>query len=91
MKIKDIVLSWCVSSLEIPLILKECHDSMVGGYFVADVMLERYYKVVIGGLPIFSKCITYRRQCDGCQRIGKPTNSSVMPLKTILALARFEK
>ena len=35
--------------------------------------------------------MTYTRQCDVYQRVGKPTNSSTMPLTPILALAPFEK
>lgn len=40
---------------------------------------------------LFSDCTTYTRQCDMCQRIGRPTDSSAMPLTPILALASFEK
>lgn len=44
----DCVLCWCIINYEIPLILIECHDNMVGGHFVRDVT-SRNYKVVIGG------------------------------------------
>ena len=35
--------------------------------------------------------MTYMRQCDVCQRIGKPSDCSAMPITPILALAPFEK
>lgn len=38
---KDGVLRRCVTSSEIPLILKECHDNMAGGHFAGDVTARK--------------------------------------------------
>ena len=88
---KDEVLRRCVTSSEIPLILKECHDNMAGDHFAGDVTARKILQSGYWWPTLFADCTTYTRQCDVCQRIGKPTNSSAMPLTPILALPPFEK
>ena len=88
---KDEVLRRCVTSSEIPLILKKCHDNMTGGHFAGDVTARKILQSSYWWPTLFADYTTYTRQCDVCQRIGKPTASSAMPLTPILALAPFEK
>jgi transposase InsO family protein len=88
---KDGVLRRCVTSSEIPQILKECHDNPAGGHFAGDVTARKILQSGYWWPTLFADCSTYTRQCDVCQRIGKPTDSSAMPLTPILALAPFEK
>ena len=88
---KDGVLHRFVTSSKIPLILKECHDNMAGGHFVGDVTVRKILQSGYWWPTLFADCIIYTKQCDVCQRIGKPTDSCAMPLPPILALARFEK
>ena len=90
-KSKDDILRRCVTSLEIPLILKVCHDNVARGHFVGDVTTRKILQSGYWWPTIFADCMTYTRQCDVCQKIGKPTDSSAMPLTPILALAPFEK
>ena len=40
-KWKDDVLRRCVTSSEIPLILKECHNNMAGGHFTGDITARK--------------------------------------------------
>ena len=88
---KDGVLRRCVTSSEIPQTLKECHDNPAGGHFAGDVTARKILQSGYWWPTLFADCTTYTRQCDMCQRIGKPTASSAMPLTPILALAPFEK
>ena len=71
--------------------MKECHDNPAGGHFAGDVTARKILQSGYWWPMLFADCGTYTRQCDMCQRIGKPTFSSAMPLTPILALAPFEK
>lgn len=76
---------------KIPLILKECHDNPAGGHFASDITTCKILQSGYRWPTLFANCTTYTRQCDMCQRIGKLTSSSTMPLTPILAFAPVEK
>ena len=88
---KDGVLRRCIMSSEIPLILKGCHSDPAGGHFAGEITARKVLQAGYWWPTLFRDCITYARQCDACQRVGKPTDTSAMPLNPILALAPFEK
>lgn len=88
---KDGVLRRCLDHLETGLVLKACHDEPCGGHFAGD---ETARKILLAGYwwPTLHKdSFNYCRQCDVCQRMGKPTKTGAMPLNPILPLKPFEK
>ena len=64
---------------------------MVGGHFAQDVTTRKILQSGYWWPTLFFDCTTYTRQCDVCQRIGKPTNSPARSFTPILALAPFDK
>lgn len=56
---------------------------MDGGHFAGDVttrkILQNDYKWPLS----YFDCITYIRECDVCQRVGKPIDFYAMPLMPI--------
>ena len=90
-KNKDGVLRRCIMSSEIPSILQGCHSDPAGGHFASNVIARKVLQTWYWWPTLFQDCVTYARQCDLCQRVGKSTNTSTMPLHPILALTPFEK
>jgi hypothetical protein len=88
---KDGVLRRCIMNSEVPLILQGCHSDPAGGHFAGNVTARKVLQAGYWWPTLFNDCVTYTRQCDVCQRVGKPTSTSAMPLHPILALAPFEK
>jgi transposase InsO family protein len=73
------------------MILEGCHKDCCGGHFAGDSTAR---KALISGYSwpnLFKDAHRYTRHCDPCQRVGRPTSSSAMPLVPILAQAPFEK
>ena len=88
---KDGVLRRCVFQSEIELILEGCHADGCGGHFAGDTTAR---KVLLAGYwwpTLFNDAHQYVKRCDPCQRIGRPTRSSAMPLTPILAQTPFKK
>jgi len=62
-----------------------------GGHFADD---STAWKALMAGYwwpTMFLDAHQYVCRCDPCQRIGRPTGTSAMPLVPILAQALFEK
>jgi hypothetical protein len=81
----------CVREDEILDILRACHDEPCGGHF-ADKRTA--YKVLQLGYywpSIFRDSKAYVKQCDSCQRIGRPITSDEMPLKPQVLIEPFEQ
>ena len=88
---KDGVLRRCVFASEVQTILEGCHLDSCGGHFAGDTTA---WKAMMAGYwwpTMFSDAHQYVRRCDPCQRTGRPTSTSAMPLNPILAQAPFEK
>ena len=88
---KDGVLRRCIFDSEVDSILEGCHSDVCGGHFAGDSTAR---KVLMAGFwwpTLFRDAHKFARRCDPCQRVGKPTPSSAMPLIPILAQAPFEK
>eukprot|EP00253_Pinus_taeda_P025442 PITA_25442 len=76
---------------EIPDILKACHDDPCGRHF-ADKRTA--YKIISLGYywpSILRDAKEYVRRCDCCQRVGKTSPSSEMPLQPQVLIEPFEK
>jgi len=71
----------CVRELEMPEIIKSCHDEPCGGDFTDK---RKTYKILSLGYywpSIFKGSKEYVRRCDSCERVGKPTPSNKFPLQ----------
>jgi hypothetical protein len=88
---KDEVLRRCIYQSEVPLILQNCHTNACGGHFAGFVTAQKALHSGYWWPTLFHDAIKYAKRCDPCQRVGKPTPSSAMPLTPILAQVPFEK
>ena len=76
---------------EILEILRACHDEPYGGHFAYK---QTTYKVLQLGYywpSIFRDSKKYVKQCDSCQRTGRPITSNEMPLKPQVLIEPFER
>ena len=88
---RDGILRRCINPNEVQLILKGCHDEVCGGHFAGLVTAQKALQSGYWWPTLFTNANRYAKRCDPCQRIGKPTPSSAMPLIPILAQNPFEK
>lgn len=87
----DGVLRRCVHPSEVQAILQCCHDSCCGGHFAGFVTAKKVLHSGYWWLSLFKDAAKFVKKCDPCQRVGKPTATSAMPLTPILAQVPFEK
>ena len=88
---RDEVLRRCIFPSEVDAILEGCHLDSCGGHFAGDSTARKALMTGYWWPSMFSNAHQFVRRCDACQRIGRPTSSSAMPLVPILAQASFEK
>jgi hypothetical protein len=72
-------------------ILKACHDEPCEGHFVDKITT---YKVLNSGYywpTLFKDAKSYVKNCDNCQRMGKPVQSDEMPLQPKVLIEPFER
>ena len=62
-----------------------------GGHFAGDRTARKALMAGYWWPTMFSDAHQFVRRCDACQRIGRPTGISTMPLVPILAQAPFDK
>ena len=88
---KDVVLRCCVNPSEVQAILEGCHSDPGGGHFAGEATARKALLAGYWWPSLFKDAHEFTRQCDPCQRVGKPTPTMAMPLIPLLALAPFEK
>ena len=88
---KDGILRRCIFQSEVQTILDGCHKDSCGGHFAGDSTARKALTSGYWWPTLFKDAHRYTRQCDPCQRMGRPTATSAMPLVPILAQAPFEK
>ena len=88
---KDGLLRRCIFQSEVQMILDGCHKDCCGGHFAGDSTTRKALTSGYWWPNLFKDAHRYTRHCDPCQRVGRPTSSSAMPLVPILAQAPFEK
>jgi len=74
-----------------PDILKACHDEPCGGHFADKRTTYKIFSLGYYWPTLFKDAKQYVRRCDSCQRIGRPTLSSEMPLQPQVLIEPFEK
>jgi hypothetical protein len=87
----DNILRRCVLEHEIPRILAEAHEGIVGGHYEGK---STAHKVLCAGLwwsTIHNDAKDYFQRCYVCQRVGKPNRRDEMPLRPQVTLKVFEK
>ena len=88
---RDEVLRRCIFKSEVETILEGCHLDSCGGHFAGDSTARKALMAGYWWPTMFTDAHQFARRCDPCQRIGRPTDTSAMPLVPILAQAPFEK
>jgi hypothetical protein len=88
---RDGILRRCIYTNEIPMVLEGCHSDACGGHFTGDVSARKALLAGYWWPTMFKDAYQYARKCDSCQRVGKPTPSTAMPLVPLIALAPSEK
>ena len=88
---KDGILRRCIFQSEVLSILEGCHMDSCGGHFAGDSTARKALTAGYWWPTLFKDAHQYTRQCDPCQRIGRPTDSASMPLIPIIAQIPFEK
>ena len=88
---RDGIIQRCLNPSEVQIILKGCHDEVCGGHFPGLVIAQKALQSGYWWPTLFTDANQYAKQCDPCQRVGKPTPSNAMPLILILAQNPFEK
>eukprot|EP00253_Pinus_taeda_P017976 PITA_17976 len=87
----DQILRRCVREEEVFDILLTYHDGPCGGHFAAK---RTAFKILQAGYywPTLHQDVRrHIRQCDRCQRMGKPTPRDEMPLQPQVTFEPFEK
>lgn len=88
---KDGILRRCIFQSEVQTILEGCHADSCGGHFAGESTARKALTAGYWWPTMFKDAHDYVQHCDPCQRIGRPTRSSAMPLVPILAQIPFEK
>ena len=87
----DEILRRCVFDHEIQWVMAESHASVSGGHYVRKEMM---CKILQAGLLWPTKHMDtrkYYRDCDKCQRTGKPSRRDEIPLAAQITLEAFDK
>jgi hypothetical protein len=81
----------CVREDEMFNILKEFHDEPCGGHFVDRRTTYKFLHSNCFWPTLFRDVMKYVRECDSCQRMGRPIQADEMPLQLQVLIGPFEK
>ncbi|XP_074278683.1 uncharacterized protein LOC141602278 [Silene latifolia] len=87
---QDQVIRRCVPDVEIPPILRHCHEYACGGHFGPQ---RRARKILESGFywpNIFKDAHIFTKTCDKCQRVGNISRRNEMPQQPMLYLEVFD-
>jgi len=87
----DKILRRCINPSKVPIILEGCHSEVCGGHFAGLAIVQKALQSGYWWPTIFTDVAKFAKKCDPCQRVGKPTSTSSMPLTPILVQIPFEK
>ena len=87
---RDEILRRYIFQSEVDTILEGCHLDSCGGHFAGDSTTRKSLMAGYWWPTMFSDAHQFVQCCDACQRIGRPTGTSAMPVVPILAQAPFE-
>jgi hypothetical protein len=87
----DEILRRCAMEAERPLILVEAHEGIVGGHYARKATAQKVLRVGLWWPTLHRDAKDYSRDCDVCQRVGKPSRRDEIILAPQLTLQAFEK
>ncbi len=74
----------CLTNLEAQIILKELHERVVRGHFVAYIIAKKFLDVGYWWPTLFKDTHDFCKSCDSCQKIGGFKTKSLAKLVTTL-------
>jgi hypothetical protein len=77
----DSILRRSMLEHEIPRILAESHEGIVGGHYAGKANTQKVLCVGLWWQTIRKDSKEYCQKCDVCQRVGKPNRRDEMPLR----------
>jgi hypothetical protein len=77
----DSILQRYVLEHEIPRVLAEAHEEIVGGHYAGKATTQKVLRVGLWWPTIHRDSKEYCQTCDVCQRVGKPNRRDEMPLQ----------
>ena len=86
----DQIIRKCVPEIEQQEILSHCHESICGGHFASQKIAMKVLQSGFYWPSLFKDSHTLCRSCERCQRHGKLTKRSMMPLNPILIVDIFD-
>ena len=69
----------------------EAHQAISGGLFSGEVTTRKIWQASLWWPPISKDTTKVAKECDLCQRIGKPTEKDRIPFQPVLPLEPFKK
>jgi hypothetical protein len=76
---------------EIPMILEEVHDKIVGGNYAGREIAQNIFSTGIWWLALHKYVKEYYQSCDVCQRVGNTSRRDEMNLNKQATLQAFDK
>ena len=77
--------------MEVPTILKACHDSACTGHFFGQLIGQKILRTGYSWPTLFKDSHNYVKKYDVCQRYARNDLRMDMPLHVLLPLVPFEK
>ena len=77
--------------IEKDIIMQEAHYGVAGGHYVREMTTRKIWNNGLWWPTTIKDAIEYCRQCDLCQRMGKPNEKDRIPHEPVLPLQPFQK
>jgi hypothetical protein len=81
----------CLTTFETQIVLKELHEGLIGGHFVANITTKKIINVGYGWPTLFKETHDFCRCCDSYQKIGGLKTKSLAKLVITLPEEPFMK
>jgi hypothetical protein len=82
----DEILRRCVMDAERPLIFIEAHEGIAGGHYARKETTQKIIRACLWWPTLHRDAKDYYRDCNACQRVGKPSRIDEIPLAPQLTL-----
>jgi hypothetical protein len=67
----------CLTTFETHIVLKELHEGVIGGHFVANIIAKKIIDVGYWWPTLFKETHDFCRSCDSYQKIGRLKTKSL--------------
>lgn len=90
-KNRDGNLLFCLDVYQAQYVLRELHEGVCGGHFLAKTTTHKILNAGYYWLQVFKDCHTYIRKCEACQNIsGKLKYDGALPLRPMQTKEPFQ-